>query len=90
MIGLERNFRSRQRILALANAVRPVSDGVRLQLHSDRAGGPRPRLVRCHDAGAEARSVVDAVLDAVENGRRLRDQAVLMRARTTATCWRWS
>ena len=80
VIGLERNFRSRQRILALANAVRPNSDGVRLQLHSDRAGGRRPRLVRCHDAGAEARAVVDAVLDAVENGRRLRDQAVLMRA----------
>ena len=51
-----------------------------MRLHSDRAGGRRPRLVRCHDAAAEARAVVDAVLDAVEEGRRLRDQAVLMRA----------
>ena len=51
-------------MLDLANAVRPAADGVRLQLRSDRAGGPRPRLVRCHDAAAEARPVVDAVLDA--------------------------
>ena len=41
---------------------------------------PRPRLVRCHDASAEARLVVDAVLDAAEQGRPLSDQAVLMRA----------
>ena len=40
----------------------------------------RPRLVRCHDAPAEARAVVDAVLAAAEDGRPLRDQAVLMRA----------
>jgi DNA helicase-2/ATP-dependent DNA helicase PcrA len=80
-VCLEQNFRSRQRILALANAVRPVAaGGERLRLRSDRDGGPRPRLVRCHDASAEARAVVDAVLDATEQGRALRDQAVLMRA----------
>jgi DNA helicase-2/ATP-dependent DNA helicase PcrA len=37
-------------------------------------------LVRCHDASAEARLVVDAVLDAMEQGRPLKSQAVLMRA----------
>ncbi len=36
--------------------------------------------MRCYDAAAEARHVADAVLDAVEAGGRLRDQAVLMRA----------
>jgi ATP-dependent DNA helicase UvrD/PcrA len=79
-VSLERNFRSRQRILDLANVVRPDAGGPRLQLHSSRGGGPRPRLVRCSDAAAEARSVVDAVLDALDRGRRLRAQAVLMRA----------
>jgi DNA helicase II / ATP-dependent DNA helicase PcrA len=79
-VCLEQNFRSRQRILALANAVRPAAGGEQLRLHSDRDGGPRPRLMRCHDASAEARVVVDAVLDASEQGRPLRTQAVLMRA----------
>ena len=41
VVRLERNFRSRQRLLDLANAVRPSSDGEHLVLHSDRAGGPR-------------------------------------------------
>jgi DNA helicase-2/ATP-dependent DNA helicase PcrA len=79
-VCLEQNFRSRQRILLLANAIRPSSGGPRLQLRSDRDGGPRPRLVRCHDASAEARLVVDTVLDAAEQGRPLKTQAVLMRA----------
>jgi DNA helicase-2/ATP-dependent DNA helicase PcrA len=79
VVRLERNFRSRQRLLDLANAVRPHSAGHRLMLHSDRPGGRRARLVRCHDAAAEARAVVDAVLTEAQNGRPLRDQAVLMR-----------
>src|SRR6185436_6401667 len=52
----------------------------RLQLRSERAGGDRPRQVRCHDASAEARLVVDSVLEAAEQGRPLKSQAVLMRA----------
>ncbi|HYN71819.1 MAG TPA: ATP-dependent helicase, partial [Nakamurella sp.] len=79
VVRLERNFRSRQRLLDLANGVRPGRDGFRLVLRSDRPGGRRPRLVRCHDAPGEARAVTDAVLAAVDDGRRLRDQAVLMR-----------
>jgi ATP-dependent DNA helicase UvrD/PcrA len=79
-VCLEQNFRSRQKILHLANAVRPDAGGPRLRLRSERAGGTRPRLVRCHDAAAEARLVVDAVLEAAEQGRPLKSQAVLMRA----------
>ena len=79
-VCLEQNFRSRQRILALANAIRPAAGGQQLRLRSDREGGPRPRLVRCHDASAEARIVVDSVLDAAEQGRALKNQVVLMRA----------
>ena len=80
IVRLEQNFRSRQHVLDLANAVRPSAGGPRLRLRSQRAGGRRPRLARCHDAAAEARLVVDAVLDAAEQGQRLKDQAVLMRA----------
>jgi len=71
-VCLERNFRSRQRILAFANEIRPSAGGPELRLRSDRDGGPRPRLVRCHDASAEARIVVDSILDAHEQGRPLR------------------
>jgi DNA helicase II / ATP-dependent DNA helicase PcrA len=80
VVRLERNFRSRQRLLDLANAVRPSTDGEHLVLHSERTGGPRAQLVRCHDAASEARLVVDAVLEGAEQGERLRDHAVLMRA----------
>ncbi|MBX6752276.1 MAG: ATP-dependent helicase, partial [Micromonosporaceae bacterium] len=79
-ICLEQNFRSRQRILDLANVVRPDGGGPRLRLRSTREGGPRPRLVRCPDAATEARLVTDAVLEALDQGRPLRTQAVLMRA----------
>jgi DNA helicase-2/ATP-dependent DNA helicase PcrA len=81
VIRLERNFRSRQPVLDLANAVRPSAcEADRLRLHADRSGGSRrPRLVRCYDAGEEARLVCERVLAAVEEGARLRDHAVLMR-----------
>ena len=42
------------------------------------AGRPKPRLVRCYDAPAEARAVADEILTNVEAGKRLRDQAVLL------------
>ncbi len=84
VIRLEQNFRSRQRLLDLANAVRPktvLPDGSThsLTLRSQREGGRRARLVRCHDAPAEARAIAEAVLETVADGRLLRDQAVLMR-----------
>ena len=82
VIRLERNFRSFQPILDVANLVRPpASTGdERLMLHSVRPGGRRPVLVRCYDAGGEARAVVDRILELQEQGMRLRDQAVLVRA----------
>ncbi|HJQ02060.1 MAG TPA: ATP-dependent helicase [Jatrophihabitans sp.] len=81
VVRLERNFRSRQPLLDLANAVRPGEDERgRLTLRADRPGyGRRPKLVRCYDAAEEARLIADAVLAAVEDGGRLREQAVLMR-----------
>ena len=81
VVRLERNFRSRQPLLDLANAIRPGEDEAgRLRLHADRAGtGRRPRLVRCYDAAEEARLVADTVLAGLESGGRLREHAVLMR-----------
>lgn len=80
MIRLERNFRSRQAILDLANVIRPGDDDAALHLTAERGDGPKPRWVRCHDAGAEAREIVTSLLAAHEAGVRLRDQAVLVRA----------
>jgi DNA helicase-2/ATP-dependent DNA helicase PcrA len=82
IVRLERNFRSRQPLLDLANAVRPGAGEHRLVLQADRTGGGalRARLQRCHDAPDEARLVLDAILTDVEDGHRLRDHAVLMRS----------
>ncbi len=80
VVRLERNFRSRQPVLDLANAVRPPENDHHLRLYSDRQAGPRPRLVRCHDAPAEARAIADGVLEAHERGVPLRQQAILVRA----------
>lgn len=79
VIRLQRNFRSRQAILDVANTLRP-DDGSNLQLYSERTVGSKPRHVRCHDATHEARMIVDSVLEALERGIMLRDQAVLVRA----------
>jgi DNA helicase II / ATP-dependent DNA helicase PcrA len=81
VVRLERNFRSVQPLLDLANVVRPGDGAQRITLHADRTGPrTRPRLVPCYDAEAQARAVVDAVLHAHEDGQALREQAVLMRA----------
>jgi DNA helicase-2/ATP-dependent DNA helicase PcrA len=79
LVRLERNFRSRQEVLDLANVVRPGP--LPLTLHADRGrSGSRPALVRCANPDDEARAVADAVLAAHREGLPLREQAVLMRA----------
>jgi ATP-dependent DNA helicase UvrD/PcrA len=94
VVRLERNFRSSQPVLDLANHVRrhtvappssPIgrpaeAPEVHLVLRAARQGGVRPLLLRCHDAGTEARAVVDRILERHEPGRRLSEQAVLVRA----------
>src|SRR4051794_24658484 len=81
LVRLERNFRSVTPVLELANVVRPGEGDLALRLTADRDGpATRPRLLRCEDADAEARTVADAILAAQQDGLDLRDQAVLMRA----------
>ncbi len=80
VVRLVRNYRSRQAVLRLANAVRPQSPGLELALTAARAAGAAPLLVRCHDEATQAREICARVLDAHEAGTDLRDQAVLVRA----------
>ncbi|HJY74498.1 MAG TPA: ATP-dependent helicase, partial [Streptosporangiaceae bacterium] len=80
IVRLSRNYRSRQGVLDLANLIRPSAPGLDLTLTGDRGPGVPPLLVRCHDEATQAREICARILDAVEDGAELRDQAVLVRA----------
>jgi DNA helicase II / ATP-dependent DNA helicase PcrA len=80
IVRLDRNYRSRQRVLDLANLIRPSAPGLDLALTGDRGSGMPPLLVRCHDEATQAREICARVLEAYEDGGALRDQAVLVRA----------
>ncbi len=83
VVRLDRNYRSRQGILDLANHIRPSAPGLDLTLTGDRGPGQfgsTPLLVRCHDEATQGREICARVLDAHEDGAALRDQAVLVRA----------
>ncbi|MBV9384158.1 MAG: ATP-dependent helicase, partial [Streptosporangiaceae bacterium] len=80
IVRLERNYRSRQGVLRLANVIRPSAPGLDLTLTGDRGPGMPPLLVRCHDEATQAREICARVLGACEDGAALRDQAVLVRA----------
>lgn len=80
VVRLERNYRSTQPILDLANAVLAgAEEGYGKQLWTDREAGSRPELATCPDEASEAAAVVDVVLAHRERGVDLRDQAVLFR-----------
>jgi DNA helicase-2/ATP-dependent DNA helicase PcrA len=80
IVRLNRNYRSRQGVLDLANLIRPSVPGLELALTGDRGPGMPPLLIRCHDEATQAREICARVLDAHEDGAALRDQAVLVRA----------
>ncbi len=80
-LALERNYRSTQPILDVANAVgADAPEGFSTHLHSALPDGSRPELVSCADEDAEAHAVCARVLEHREAGVALRDQAVLVRA----------
>ena len=80
IVRLHRNYRSRQGVLDLANLIRPSAPGLNLTLSGDRGPGVPPLLVRCHDEATQAREICARVLESVEDGAALQDQAVLVRA----------
>jgi len=79
IVRLDRNYRSRQGVLDLANVIRPSAPGLDLTLSGDRGPGGPPLLVRCHDEATQAREICGRILGSVEDGAALRDQAVLVR-----------
>jgi DNA helicase II / ATP-dependent DNA helicase PcrA len=81
IVALERNYRSRQPILDLANFVLAgASEGFEKRLWTTATGGGRPVLATCPDEAAQAEAVADMVLDHLEAGTPLRQQAVLFRS----------
>jgi len=80
VLRLARNYRSMHAVLTLANAVRPQSPGLELELTASRPAGLTPVLVRCYDEATQAREICARVLEAHEAGSDLRDQAVLVRS----------
>ncbi len=80
-ILLERNYRSVQPILDVANAISDgAPEGFMTRLHTTAVDGARPQLVRCGDEDAQVDAVCDRILAHREEGIALREQAVLVRA----------
>jgi DNA helicase-2/ATP-dependent DNA helicase PcrA len=81
IVTLDRNYRSTQPILAAANGVIDLAtERFTKRLWTDRQSSERPCLVSVRDEQAQARYVVDRVLENRESGTGLRHQAVLFRA----------
>jgi len=81
ILKLERNYRSTQPILDLANTViAGAAERVDKRLWTDREGGELPALVRAPDADWQARFVAQVVLDHREEGVPLGRMGVLFRA----------
>jgi DNA helicase-2/ATP-dependent DNA helicase PcrA len=81
IVTLDRNYRSTQPILAVANAlIELASERFTKNLWTDRSAGERPRLVAVHDEADQARYIVERVLENREAGALLRQQAILLRA----------
>ena len=74
VIELEDNYRSTQAVLDAANAL------IGKNLRAKKANGPKPRYVTVADDQAQAKYIVERVLEARERGVLLRRQAVLFRS----------
>jgi DNA helicase-2/ATP-dependent DNA helicase PcrA len=80
VVTLERNYRSTQAILGAANAVIGLAaERFTKNLWSDRTSAQRPLLVNVADDAAQARYIVESLLENREAGITLKSQAVLFR-----------
>ena len=81
VVKLERNYRSTQPILDVANAVlAKATEGYAKRLWTEQTGGGRPVLATCPDEASQADAVADLILEHHEAGVALRSQAVLFRS----------
>jgi DNA helicase-2/ATP-dependent DNA helicase PcrA len=81
IIKLEENYRSRQPILDLTNAIIEVADEKYAKhLFTRRGGGDRPVLVACTSENAQSRYVVDRLRALTGSGIALHEIAILFRA----------
>ncbi len=81
IITLDRNYRSTQPILAVANAVIGLAkERYSKKLWSERVSPERPQLISLRDEADQAAYVAGAVLENREAGISLKSQAVLFRA----------
>lgn len=80
-IKLEENYRSRQPILDLTNAlIEEAREKYSKTLFTKRGGGALPKLVACLSEASQSRYVSDEIMHLVDKGVPLNDIAVLFRA----------
>jgi DNA helicase II / ATP-dependent DNA helicase PcrA len=80
IVTLESNYRSVQPILDCSNGViAQAKERHTKELHAVRSGTTRPSLLTCMDEAEQSREVCRLVLEHLEAGVALRDQAVLFR-----------
>jgi DNA helicase II / ATP-dependent DNA helicase PcrA len=81
VVTLERNYRSTQPILDLANEVAAgATRAYPKRLWADREGRTPPKLLYCRDPAQQATEVCERVLAEYEQGTALRQQAVSSRS----------
>ncbi|MCX6840970.1 MAG: ATP-dependent helicase [candidate division WOR-3 bacterium] len=81
VVTLEQNYRSIQPILDVGNAVmKPAPHRYTKNLFAVREGKQKPVLVTCRDEDEQVKVVCDQILEHLEQGIKLQQQAVLFRA----------
>ncbi|MCC7294125.1 MAG: ATP-dependent helicase [Phycisphaerales bacterium] len=81
IVTLEQNYRSVQPILHVSNAVMAhAKERYTKELWSSRVSSRKPSLVYCRDEPDQCQAVVHRILEHLEAGIPLRQQAVLFRA----------
>jgi DNA helicase-2/ATP-dependent DNA helicase PcrA len=87
-IKLEENYRSRQPILDLTNAIiEEAREKYSKTLYTKRGGGAMPKLVACLGEADQSRYVSDEIICLMDSGIPLNDIAVW---KISFRTWRWS
>jgi DNA helicase-2/ATP-dependent DNA helicase PcrA len=80
-VALEQNYRSRQPILDVANAViTPSKRAYPKRLFSDKKQGEKPVLIECDTHESEVQFVMETIKRALQDGVKRSDMAILYRS----------